>query len=126
VQRIRGLIVGTLVGVALMAFVTVSLHATQLVGLLGGLFVGLSIFAVVATKEDPSDSAADAAWRKAAPDLPPVSDRAAIERRQSSMPGPQSDRRPAPARVAAPAGAGQSNGPKVEPAAASSPGSEQP
>lgn len=96
-QGIRGLVVGSLVGVAVGAFVMTSLHATTVVGLLGGACVGLSVFAVVATKSDASDEAADAAWQAASRDLPPVSDRANLERMQANMPGPgqkRAQRRP--------------------------------
>jgi hypothetical protein len=93
-QRIRGLFVGILVGGGLALFVMVSLHATSLVALAAGGCVGLSVFAVVATRDDASDEAADAAWRAASLDLPPASDRALLERMQASMPGPGQKKRP--------------------------------
>ncbi len=52
------------------------------------------MFAVVATKSDASDEAADAAWRAASLDLPPVSDRTLLERAQASMPGPDHKKKP--------------------------------
>ena len=91
-QRLRGLIVGALVGGPLGIFVTISLHATREVAVLISLAVGLSIFAVVATATNPRDQLADAAWREAAPDLPPTSDRVALERTQATMPGPTKHR----------------------------------
>ena len=92
-QRIRGLIAGTLVGVPLGVFVTITLHATREVAALIGFAVGLAVFAVVATGTNPQDEAADAAWRAAAPDLPPASDRIVLERTQASMPGPIKQKR---------------------------------
>jgi hypothetical protein len=93
-QGFRGLVVGGLVGVGVAAFVMVTLHATTPVGVVGGLLVGLSVFAVVATKSDASDEAADAAWREASLDLPPASERLMLERTQASMAGPAQKRTP--------------------------------
>jgi hypothetical protein len=93
-QRIRGLIAGALVGGPLGIFVTVSLHATREVAVLIGLAVGLAIFVVVATGANARDEVADAAWREAAADLPPASDRIALERTQARMQGPAKQRRP--------------------------------
>lgn len=87
-QRARGLIAGTLVGVPLAAFMIFWLHAVVEAAALGGGVVGLAIFAVVATRGDTREAAADAAWREAAPDLPPVSDRVVMERQQARLPGP--------------------------------------
>jgi hypothetical protein len=88
-QRLLGLIAATLVGVPLAFFLWFWLHAVLwFVGIIAG-GVGAAIFAVVATRSDATDEAAEAAWREAAPDLPPVSDRAALERDQASMPGPE-------------------------------------
>jgi hypothetical protein len=71
----------------------VSLHATREIAALVGSGIGLAIFAVVATGTDAHDTAADAAWRLASPDLPPASDRFVIERDQAVMPGPEKVRR---------------------------------
>jgi hypothetical protein len=79
VQRVRGLIAGTLVGVPLGIFMMLWLHAVVQAAALGGAVVGIGVFAVVATRSDAREEAADAAWREAAPDLPPVSDRVALE-----------------------------------------------
>ena len=78
-QRVRGLIAGTLVGIPLGIFMMLWLHAVVQAAALGGAVVGVGIFAVVATRSDAREEAADAAWREAAPDLPPVSDRVALE-----------------------------------------------
>ena len=92
-QRIRGLIAGSLVGFPLGVFLLFTLHATREAGALIGVAVGLAIFVVVATGTDARDQIAEAAWREAAPDLPPVSDRIALEQSQATMPGPQKQRR---------------------------------
>jgi hypothetical protein len=92
-QQIRGLLAGALVGGPLGIFVTVSLHATREVAVLIGLAVGLAIFVVVATGANPRDEVADAAWREAAADLPPASDRIALERTQARMQAPVKQRR---------------------------------
>jgi hypothetical protein len=55
--------------------------------------LGLAVFSVVVTGTDAHDAAADAAWQAAAADLPPVSDRVALERDQVSMPGPVKPKR---------------------------------
>ena len=88
-QRIRGLIAGSLVGVPLGVFLLFTLHATREAGALIGFAVGLAIFVVVATGTDARDEIAETAWREAAADLPPVSDRIALEQSQVTMPGPQ-------------------------------------
>jgi hypothetical protein len=94
-QRIRGLIAGSLVGVPLGIFLLFTLHATREAGALVGFAVGLAVFVVVATGTDARDQIAEAAWREAAPDLPPVSDRVALEQSQRTMPGPHKQRRTA-------------------------------
>lgn len=80
------------------AIVVSSVFCLFLVGLLGatlpfaigsGVVLGLGIVAVVATKSTAKDAAADVAWRKAAPDLPPASDRRATDAARGAMPGPQ-------------------------------------
>lgn len=78
-QRVRGLISGAVVGVPLGVFMILLLHAVVWAAALGGGLVGLAIFAVVATRSDAHEEAADAAWQEAASDLPPVSDRVPLE-----------------------------------------------
>ena len=92
-QRVRGLIAGALVGVPLGIFILFTLHATREAAALVGFAVGLAVFVVVATGTDARDQIAEAAWREAAPDLPPFSDRTALEQSQVTMPGPQKHRR---------------------------------
>ena len=91
-QKIRGLIAAIVVGVPLMIFLGFWLHATREFAIFIGCCVGLAIFAVVSTRSDAHDDAADAAWREAAGDLPPASDRAILERTQAAMPGPEKQR----------------------------------
>jgi hypothetical protein len=90
-QRLRGVLAGTLVGVGLAVYVALWLHGVREVAILIGAGVGLPIGLVVGTRTDAHDAAADEAWRGAAPDLPPASDRMALERQQAQMPGPDRD-----------------------------------
>jgi hypothetical protein len=95
-QRVKGLIAAAVIGIPLGAFIFVSLHASREIAVVVGSGVGLAIFAVVATGTDARDAVADAAWRQAAPDLPPASDRIAMETSQATMPGPHNGRRTSP------------------------------
>ncbi len=92
-QRLRGVMTGMLVGIPLAAYVFVWLHGVREVAALIGGGVGLAVALVVGTRSDPRDEAANAAWREAAPDLPPVSDRIILEGMQANMPGPTRNRR---------------------------------
>jgi hypothetical protein len=87
-QRVRGIIAAFAVGLPLTAFLKLWLHAPLEAAVAISVVLGVAIFAIVATRSDAHDEAADAAWREAAPDLPPVSDRIALERDQISMSGP--------------------------------------
>ena len=87
-QRVRGILTGILVGIPLAIFVIVWLHGVVEVAALIGGGVALAIALVVGTRSDAHDDAADRAWREAARDLPPVSDRTTLERSQVKMPGP--------------------------------------
>ena len=84
------------------AIVVGSVFSFFLVGLLGAtwpfaifssLVLGIGIIAVVATQSSEKEGEADAAWLEAAPDLPPGSDRRAMEMAQATMPGPEKTRR---------------------------------
>ena len=88
-QRVRGIIAATLVGLPLSAFLWFWLHAPIEVAVAISLALGIAIFAIVATRSDAHDEAADVAWRQVAPDLPPASDRVVMERDQISMLGPE-------------------------------------
>ena len=91
-QKVRALIAAAVVGMPLWCLLFFSLHATREIAAIAAAGVGLAIFAVVATATNPRDQVADAAWREAAPDLPPTSDRVALERTQATMPGPTKHR----------------------------------
>jgi len=102
------------------AIVVSTVFCIFLVGLLGatwpfaigsGVVLGLGIIAVVGTRASEKDLAADAAWREASPDLPPASDRRAMELAQSAMPGPEKTRRSG-RRVVGAAGAAAPEAPK--------------
>jgi hypothetical protein len=84
---------GILVGVPLAVYVAFWLHGVREVAILVGAGVGLAVALLVGTRSDAGDTAADAAWREVAPDLPPASDRTALERSQEKLPGPEKDRR---------------------------------
>ena len=81
------------------------LHGTLAVTLLICGVLGLAIIVVVGTRSDAADAAADAAWRAEAGDLPPASDRLALESDQRQIPGPEAARRKAPASEVAAASA---------------------
>jgi len=93
-QRLRGVMAGTLVGAGLAVYVAFWLHGVREVAILVGAGIGLAIGLVVGTRTDAHDAAGDEAWRGAAPDLPPIRDRMALERSQATMPGPDQDRGP--------------------------------
>jgi hypothetical protein len=92
-QRLRGLFAGFAVGIPLAAFMVVWLQASPQLGALLAGFIGVAIFAVVASRSDKGDLASDVAWRAAASDLPPTAERAAMELAQTSIPAPGKPRR---------------------------------
>ena len=94
-QLLRGLVVGAIVGVLLFAFLTMWMHAIDWLAIVSSLTLGLAVMAVVGTGRDDMGVASDAAWRAAAPDLPPVVDRIAMERAQAHLPAPTKPRPPA-------------------------------
>jgi hypothetical protein len=87
-QLFRGLVIGAILGGILYAFLTYWLHAIDWLAAISSVSLGLAVLAVVGTRRDYKGDAFDAAWRAASPDLPPVSDRAALEQAQVHIPGP--------------------------------------
>ena len=88
-QALKGVAAALIVCIPLGLNLHFWLHGTIAVTLLICIALGLAIFVVVGTRSDATDAAADAAWRAAAADLPPVSDRVALERDQRQMSGPE-------------------------------------
>ena len=85
---LRGLVIGAIVGGLLYGFLIIWLHAVEWLAAPASLSLGLAILAVEGTRRDDNGAALDAAWRAAAPDLPPVLDRIAMEQAQIRIPGP--------------------------------------
>jgi hypothetical protein len=77
-----------IVGGLLYGFLTIWMHAVEWFAALASMALGLAILAVVGTCSDDNGAALDAAWRAAAPDLPPVSDRFTLEQDPIRIPGP--------------------------------------
>ncbi|HEX7430939.1 MAG TPA: hypothetical protein VF293_01995 [Candidatus Limnocylindrales bacterium] len=91
-QLFRGLIVGAIVGGLLYGFLVVWMRAIDWLAVVSSLSLGLAVMAVVGTGRDDQGAASDAAWRAAAPDLPPVVDRVTMEQAQARIPGPSEPR----------------------------------
>ena len=85
---LRGLVSGAILGAILYGFLTIWMHAVEWLAAPASLALGLAILAVEGTRRDDNGAALDAAWRAAAPDLPPVLDRFAMEQAQIRIPGP--------------------------------------
>jgi len=77
---LRGVVVGAIIGGLLYGFLIVWLHAVEWLAAPAALTLGFAILAMVGTRRNDRGAAQDAAWRAAAPDLPPVSDRAILDR----------------------------------------------
>jgi hypothetical protein len=92
-RGLRSLGAAIAVGILLSIFLMLWLHATWpfAIGASGALSV--AIVAVVGTGSVEHDAAADDAWLTAAPDLPPSSDRRAMDAALLQMPGPEKGRR---------------------------------
>jgi hypothetical protein len=103
-RALQGLGSAAVVGSVFSVFLVGWLGATWPFAIGASIVLGLGIVAVVGTRASDRDSAADAAWLRAAPDLPPASDRRALEAAQTAMPGPERTPR-SRARGAAVAGA---------------------
>jgi hypothetical protein len=91
-RGLQGLGSAILVGMLLAVFLVLGLHATWPFAIGAGVAQALAIMAVVGTRSSEKDADADSAWLTAAPDLPPASDRKAMEAMQSRMPGPEKSR----------------------------------
>jgi hypothetical protein len=88
-RAMQGLISAVAVAVGLSLWLVLWMGASYAFSIAAGTVLGLAILAVVGTRSGPRDLQADAAWRAAAPDLPPVSDRLAMETAQAEIPGPE-------------------------------------
>jgi hypothetical protein len=96
-QVLKGVFAAFAVGIPLGLYLHLWLHGTLLFTLVAVGALGTGIIIVVGTRSDRTDAAADAAWQAAAPDLPPVSDRRALETSQARLPGPEAAGRETPA-----------------------------
>jgi hypothetical protein len=96
-QVLKGVFAAFAVGIPLGLYLHLWLHGTLLFTLAAVGTLGMGIIVVVGTRSDKTDAAADAAWKAAAPDLPPVSDRRALETAQAHLPGPEAAGRENPA-----------------------------
>jgi len=85
-QLLRGLVTSAIVAGLLYGFLTIWMHGVEWFAALASLTLGLAILAVVGTRSDDNGAAIDAAWRAAAPDLPPVSDRLNLEQAPIRIP----------------------------------------
>ena len=86
-QLLRGLVISAIVGGLLYGFLTIWMHGAEWFAALASMALGLAILAVVGTRGDDNGAAIDAAWRAAAPDLPPVSNRLNLEQAPVRVPG---------------------------------------
>jgi hypothetical protein len=84
-RTLRGLGAALVVSSAFAVFIVVMLGATWLFAILASGAIGLAIVAVVLSRTSEADLAADAAWLAAAPDLPPASDRRALEQKTVTL-----------------------------------------
>jgi hypothetical protein len=94
---LQGLVSAVAVAVGLALWLVYWMGASLTFAVAAGVVIGLAILAVVGTRSGPRDLQADAAWREAAPDLPPGSDRLVMEASQVEIAGPEkakSGRRP--------------------------------
>ena len=91
-RGLQGLGSAIIVGMLLSIFLVLGLHATWPFAIGAGVAQALAIMAVVGTRSSEKDVETDDAWLAAAPDLPPSSDRKAMEAMQSRMPGPEKSR----------------------------------
>ena len=88
-RALRGLGVALIVCATLCVFLVLTMGASWTFALVASAVLGLAIVAVVGTRTGPEELLADAAWRAAAPDLPPNTDRLAMAATQVHIPGPE-------------------------------------
>ena len=88
-RALQGLGSAVVVSIVFSAFLVGLLGATWPFAIGSSIVLGLGILAVVGTRTSEKDVAADAAWLESAPDLPPISDRRALEAAQGAIPGPE-------------------------------------
>jgi hypothetical protein len=88
-RALRALGPALLVGGVFAVFLITGLGASWFFAATSGAAIGVGIMAVVASRPTERDRLADQAWRSAAPDLPPASDRRVLEQAQDTMPGPE-------------------------------------
>jgi hypothetical protein len=88
----QGIVAAVVVGSVFTLYLVNFLGAGWPFAISSSLILGFGIVAVVVTRTSDRDVLADEAWRAGAPDLPPASDRRAMEDSQSAIPGPEKSR----------------------------------
>jgi len=91
-RALKGLAPALFVSGAFAYFLVVFLGAGWPFAIGSSAVIGLGILAVIWSRPTERDRLADEAWQAAAPDLPPASDRQALELAQEAMPGPEKKR----------------------------------
>ncbi len=100
-RGMRMVVVAVAIGLAMFAFLTYWMRGSEIFTLPASIFIGAGVLAVMGTQNDDAAGAADRAWREAAPDLPPVSDRSKTASLEATITAP---RRPPKVRPAKPDG----------------------
>ena len=85
---IRAWVYGVTTGGASFVFLTLWMRGNMPFDALISVIIGVAIVSVVGTGKDERNVSADAAWQAAAPDLPPYSERVALEHDHYPMPVP--------------------------------------
>ncbi len=93
-RALQGFAAALVVASVFGTFMVVFLGASWLFALIASGAIAIGILAVVLTRTSERDVAADAAWVAASPDLPPASDRRALERSQIPVPDDRTTTRP--------------------------------
>jgi MFS superfamily sulfate permease-like transporter len=87
-HRTRALLTGLAVGIVSCLYLLLWMRWSIAISGAMSAVVGLAIASVVGTGHADRRDSADAAWEAAAPDLPPHSERVAMEQSQSNIPAP--------------------------------------